>query len=183
MLRSKLVDYQIKRKIIITKEDIKSYYESHIDQYQGIKQYHLKNILMKPSLLATADESLEVKKKMEKILEKLQAGHSFENMASAYSEAQFADQGGDLGTFDFDDLSPQIQQALKGLKEKEFTSVIDTDQGYQIFFIDDISMTKGKSLEEASPEIEKNLYYEITEKHFKSWLADLRSQSYVKVIK
>ena len=69
------------------------------------------------------------------------------------------------------------------MKAGEFTPVLDTEQGFQIFFIKEIVQTSGKPLEEVSPEIEKILFNEIIEKKFQSWLGDLRNQSVIKIIK
>ena len=38
ILRSKLVNREVKAKIVITKEDIKKYYESHREKYAGEKK-------------------------------------------------------------------------------------------------------------------------------------------------
>ena len=46
VLRTKLVNYQVKSNIVITEEEIQSYYDSHPEMYGGEARYHLKNILM-----------------------------------------------------------------------------------------------------------------------------------------
>jgi len=183
ILRTKLVNLKIKSKIVITEDDIKSYYENHQDKYGGKKKYHLRNIIMKVSPFAVEKEKLEIKTKMDAILDKLNGGQSFETLAMTYSESSLAAEGGDLGLFGLDELSLQLQDTIKEMKTGEFTPVLDTDQGYQIFFIQEIVNTPGKSLEEVSPEIEKILYNEILEKNFLSWLEDLRKQSVIKIIK
>jgi peptidyl-prolyl cis-trans isomerase SurA len=45
-------------------------------------------------------------------------------------------------------------------------------------------MTKGagKSLEEATPEIENKLYKDILDETFNKWLQELRSKSVIKII-
>jgi peptidyl-prolyl cis-trans isomerase SurA len=104
-------------------------------------------------------------------------------MAGEYSESPSAKDGGDLGLFKIDELSQQLQKIVKGMKAGEFTSVIDTEQGYQIFFVQDVIRSPGKSLEEASPEIQEKLYYEIVNKKYQTWLTELRKRSYIKIIR
>ncbi len=181
ILRSRLLNIEVKSKIIITKEDIKSYYEGHINDYKGEKKYHLRNIILNVSSYANEEEKLVVKKKMENIVSKLKAGESFEKTARNYSES-LADQGGDLGLFKLDELSPQIQKAIIGMKPGRFTSILDTDLGYQVLFVQEIVNTKGKTLEESSPEIKEKLYNEIVDKEFQSWLEKLRKRSHVDII-
>lgn len=182
-LRAKLVNIEIKSKIVITKEDIKSYYKDHIDKYIGEEKYHLRNIILKVRRLGGEAEKLGVKKKIDAILIKLKEGERFEVMAGKYSESPSAKDGGDLGLFKIDELSQQLQKIVKGMKAGEFTSVIDTEQGYQIFFVQDVIRSPGKSLEEASPEIQEKLYYEIVNKKYQTWLTELRKRSYIKIIR
>lgn len=182
ILRKRLVNLKVTSKIVITKEDIKSYYETHKDKYGGENKYHLRNIIMKVSTLVDEKEKLEVKARMDEVYAKLKAGQSFETMAMTYSES-LASEGGDLGLFGLDELSLQLQKAIKGMKAGGFTPVLYTDQGYQILFVQEIVNTPGKPLEEVSPEIERILFNDIVDNKFQSWLEDLRKQSHIKIIK
>ena len=183
ILRTKLINFNVRSKVVITKEDITSYYQNHPDKYGGKKKYHLYNIIIKISPFADEREKGKIKARMDEILTGLKAGKSFENMAETYSESSPDTGGGDLGLFRLDELSPQLQNAVKEMKAGEFTPVLDTDQGFQIFFVKEIVKTSGKPLEEVSPEIEKILFNEIVEKKFQSWLEELRNQSAIKLIK
>ena len=183
MLRSKLVNREIKSKIVITKEDLKSYYDSHSAKYGGEKKYHLQNIIIQVSPLADQAEKQQIKKKMEVVLEKLKDGEPFENMVVSYSESPLASKGGDLGFFSLDQLSPNLREAIKGLEAGELTPVLDTDQGYQIFLVQEVIQTPAKPLEEVAPEIENILFNEIVNTKFQSWLEELRKRSTIQIIK
>jgi peptidyl-prolyl cis-trans isomerase SurA len=182
ILRKRLVNIKVTSKIVITEEDIKSYYETHKDKYGGENKYHLRNIIMKVSSLVDEKEKLEIKARMDEVYAKLEAGQSFETMAMNYSES-LASEGGDLGLFGLSELSLQLQKAIKGMKAGEFTPVLYTDQGYQILFVQEVVNTSGKPLEEVSPEIERTLFDDIVDNNFQSWLEDLRKQSHIKIIK
>jgi peptidyl-prolyl cis-trans isomerase SurA len=183
ILRSKLLNIEVKSKIVITKKDVEAYYESHIDQYGGGKKYHLRNIIMRVSPYADENEKLLVFNKIKKVREKVEEGKPFKTMARTYSESPLAADDGDLGWFDLDEFSPQLKEAIKGLKSGEMTPVLDTDQGYQLFYVEEIVTTAGRTLEEAFPEIEKTLYREVSDNKFHAWLEDLRRQSHIKIIK
>lgn len=182
ILRTRLVNLKVKSKIVITKEDVKAYYEKHIEEYGGTQKYHLRNIIMKVPLFSGTEKKLEIKAKMDEILEKLKAGESFEVLATKFSESPAASDGGNLGEFEFDSLSPQLQKAIEKIKPGEFTPVLDTDQGYQIFFIEEILSAQGKTLEEVTPEIESKLLNESIDKKYRAWIGDLRKQSVIKII-
>ena len=183
ILRAKLVNFEIKSKVVITKEDIGSYYKSHSDKYGGIKKYRLSNIIMKAPSFASEKDRLAVLKKMEMVLTELKAGEPFDTIANIYSESSYVSNEGALGLFELKELSPRIQEAIKDMKAGEFTPVLDTDQGYQIFYIQEIINVPGKSLEEASPEIEDILYKDMVDKKFHSWIDELRKMSHIKITK
>ena len=183
ILRSKLVTYQVKSKIVITKEDIEACYKRDIEKYSGETKYHLSNIIMKVPPSASESEKLEVKKRMESILSRLNQGESFSDLANVYSDTSSAADGGYLGLFKIDALSPQLREAIEGMEAGEYTFVLDTDQGYQIFYISEIVKTPGKSCEEATPEIEKKLYDEVVNEKFAAWIEELRKKSHIKMIK
>lgn len=182
ILRTQLVNLNVKSKIVITKEDIKAYYEQHLDKYGGKQKYHLRNIIMKVPLYVDSDKKFEIKAKMDEISEKLNAGESFEVLAGKYSESPAVSDGGDLGLFEFDSLSPKLQKAIKEIKPGAFTPVLDTDQGYQIFFLEKIVTSSGKSLEAVEPEIEKILYDESVDRKYRAWIEGLRKQAAIKII-
>jgi len=181
MLRANLVNYRIKSKIVITDEDVKTYYNEHIKEYAGETKYHLRNIIMKISTYADDAEKMAVKAKMEMVLDKLKAGEAFVTMAAIYSESSLAQKGGDLGLFRLEDVSPQLQEALKDLGPGEYTPVLDTDQGYQLFYVQDIVQSEGKTLEAMHQEIENKLFNEIVEQKFQTWLEDLRAESHIRI--
>ena len=182
ILRTRLINFEVKSKIVITGEDIAAYYEKHQDTYGGKQKYHLRNILIRIPTFADENKKLEIRAKIDEILKKLKAGQSFETMARNYSDPSTAAEGGDLGLFELDSLSPQLQKTIKGMKPGEFTPVLETDQGYQIFFLQEILETPGKSFEDVSPEIGRILFGENADKKYQEWIEGLRKRSAIKII-
>jgi peptidyl-prolyl cis-trans isomerase SurA len=180
ILRAKLIDYKVKSNTIITKEDIQSYYDDHYDEYAGVAKYHLRNIIMKTGPFE--EENQRVLERMNDILTRLKSGESFSDLAVIYSESPIADSGGDIGLFKPEDLDSTIKKAVEKIKPGEFTDIIETDLGYQIFYLEDIVTTDGMSLEKASPAIEERLYKEELEKKFKKWIADLKEGAHIQII-
>lgn len=183
ILRSKILNMQIKSKVVITRDDIKAYYDSHPEIYEGEKKYHIRNIIMKVPVAADEAEKAYIKRKMESIIKKLEQGESFEKLAKMYSESPLASEGGDLGSFKLDELSDQLKQVISKLSPGEYTDVIDTEHGFQIFYLENIINSPGKTLDEATPEIEEKLYLEIVEQKYRAWLDELRQRSYIKIIR
>ncbi len=183
ILRSKLVSVEVRSKIVITNDDIKAYMDKNPDKSGSEKKYHLRNILKKPLSFGSEIEKNALRYEMQDILLKLKKGESFEALAKKYSDAPTAAEGGELGTFELDKLAPQIRDAVKDLKAGQYTDVMETEQGYQIFFVQEIISSKAKSVDEVRAQVEDKLYKEIVEQKFRAWLENLRKQATIKIIK
>jgi len=184
LLRTRLVNLEVRSKIIITEEDINSYYKKNYDKYKGERKYHLRNIVMRIPRFAGDADKKKVFERMEELLEQLDEGESFADLARAHSEALVAaSEGGDLGMFKIETLSPQLQDAIKELQPGEYTSILETDQGYQIFFIQNILETPVKLLKEVLPEIQEQLFNKIINEKYRTWLEELRKKSHIKIIR
>jgi peptidyl-prolyl cis-trans isomerase SurA len=182
MLRTRLVNREVKSKIVVTDKDIKSYYNAHKDQYAGSTKYDLSHILLRVSPEANQAERERVKDQINLLRERLQAGEPFDKLAGLFSEAPTASRGGRLGVFGTNLLTEEINQALKGLNAKQYSQVVETDQGYQIFYVENIISAGGKTLEQATPEIQEKLYAEVVDRKFKTWIEDLRKRSHIQIL-
>jgi peptidyl-prolyl cis-trans isomerase SurA len=181
-MRARLLNTAVRSKIVITKEDVAAYYANNIETYQGEVSYHLRNIIMRVPTDADKDEKQTVLEKMEKVQGALEQGTSFESLSRQYSESSLAERGGDLGVLAYKNFSSQLKEALDGLSIGEYTAILDTDQGYQIFYIENILKENETPLEDVYLEIEETLFKELSEKAFKEWLEALREASHIKII-
>jgi peptidyl-prolyl cis-trans isomerase SurA len=188
LLRTKLVNLQVKSKIVITDEDVKAYYEKNQRQYAGQTKYHLRRILVK----GTNSEDIgsgqgiqdqkSARDRIERILERLKAGDSFAQLATAYSDDRSAGEGGDIGVFETRLLASNIQSILAGLEKGQYSPVIETEQGYQILFVEDVIRSEGKPLAAVKTEIQDKLFAEIVDQKFQNWLKTLRDQAHIQIL-
>jgi peptidyl-prolyl cis-trans isomerase SurA len=183
ILRGRLVNREVKSKIVITDEDIQACYIENKDQYCGEKKYHIRHILMKVPSFANDDEKAAVRRRMEAVMERLDAGESFADLASTYTESPLRDEGGDLGAFELKGLSPPIRKAVENLQAGAHSGIVDTDQGLQIFYLEEVIEQPDQPIEEVRAEIETRLYNQIVDEKFESWLAELRRKSHIRIIR
>jgi peptidyl-prolyl cis-trans isomerase SurA len=180
LLRTKLVNIEVKSKIVVTEADIKAYYEAHEERYAGEPEFHLRNIML---TIADAQSAPAVRRRMEGIVAEIEAGLPFAEAARRYSESVLAQDGGDLGNISLSTLSEEIRSALDGLAAGDFTDILVTDQGLQLFYVESLLPAAGRSLAEASAEIEDTLFKQIVDEKFNTWLEQLRSQAHIKMTK
>lgn len=182
MHRNQLVNQKIKSKIIITESDVTAYYKDHPEIYATQKKYLIRNIIMPLGLDMDATAKQAIRAKMENIHKQLSEGAAFEKMAREYSEAMNAADGGKLGLFALDELAENIKAAVSPLQPGAFSPIIETDQGFQIFYVEDIQESGGKELSEVADEIRQTLYEDAVNKKFQSWIETLRKDAHIKII-
>ena len=182
LLRTKLVNLEVKSKIVITDEDVNAYYKANIDRYMGKTKYRLGHLLLKVPDLASEMERAAVMQRAKALHKRLLAGESFSKLAKTFSEASTAVKGGELGVFEISLLTKQVQQAIHGLDAGQFTPVVETDQGYQIFIVQDVISAGGTTLEEANQEIVEKLYAEDVDRKYKAWLKTMREKAHVQIL-
>ena len=170
ILQPKLINRVIKANVVITDEEIKKYYDEHEAQYAGSKKYYLRNVL------GAGQEEIEKAKQF------LDLGQDFKEVAKLYSMAQNASSGGDLGAFELDVFAENIRENILLLEENQYTDVILTDGGFQIFFLEKIELSVGKTLKQANDEIVNKLFAAKAEKKYIEWFKVLKERSHLKVI-
>lgn len=119
----------------IKDDEIKKYYKNEV--YGQVSASH---ILIMPSVSedATTDETETAEEEAlnlaKKIIKKLKNGEKFEDLAKEYSDDDSnAENGGDLGYFDYDDMFDEFSDALKELDIDEYTvEPVKTSYGYHI---------------------------------------------------
>ena len=183
LLRGKLVNLEVKSKIVITSAEIEKYYNEHLEKYAGETKYHLWNIFIRFSPMT--DESLKqiAFGKMETVLSQLKQGQSFESLAAKAPDSPQSPQGTDLGLYRLDELSPQLRNVVKDMKAGGYSSIIETDSGYQIIYVQKVLVTAPKTFSEVESEIESVLYNEAIDNRYNTWLSSLRERSHIKIIK
>ncbi|KPA09603.1 PpiC-type peptidyl-prolyl cis-trans isomerase [Candidatus Magnetomorum sp. HK-1] len=174
-LQSRLLGIMVQSKVVITDDDVKAYFDSHPEKYQSKTTYHLRTII-KRAVSEIAQENMKT------ALKQFEKGIPFADLAKQYAEPAFAETGGLLGSYTLDQLSLQIQEAIKDLQKGECSPILTTTQGLQILYVENITQEGGKTLEEASENIRTLLYQEKMEQRYHAWIADLKEKSYIKLI-
>ncbi len=132
----KLMEDQFNSKVVKpTDEQVKTYYDQNIQQFQEPEKIHTKHILIRPEDSNDPNQAkakAKAKAKAEDILKKLKAGADFNDMAKQYSACPSSKQGGDLGTQPKGTFVPEFEKAAYALKPGQMTDVVETQFGFHI---------------------------------------------------
>ena len=183
MLRARLVNVAVRSKIVITREDARAYFDSHPEEFQGERKMHLWHIMTNTPKFAFESEIKAGREQMEKVQTRLGAGESFTVIAREISAAKGPLVANDIGLFRFGVLSPELQAAVGDLKEGEYTGLLETANGFQIFYVHKIEAGAGKQFDEVLADIQQKMFNELVDKRFEKWLDDLRKNSHIQIIR
>src|SRR5689334_615982 len=96
-----LIVSEVCRKLAITKEEMRKFYDEHKSELDQPEQVHLSEILVSTEKRTEgSDEAAQLqaaKAKAESLLEQIKGGAKFEDLAKKDSDGPSAAQGGDLG--------------------------------------------------------------------------------------
>ncbi len=183
LLRTNLVNREVKSKIVITNEEIEEYYNAHRDKYAGETKYHIWNIAIRFASYADEVKKQSARQKMEAILEQLQQGRTFESLAKETPIAPGMPEGADLGLYELGELSPDLQDVVGNMKAGQYSPILTSASGYQIIYIEETLTTDPKAMADAKTEIQDILFNEAVNNRYKNWLSELRKRSHIKIIK
>lgn len=141
----KLLNREVVAKISISDQDIADFYNKNRSQFDVAEpQYHIAEIVITPHPDPTihnrknskAMNDADAGRKAAMLIQKLDAGADFTELAMDYSEDSSASTGGDIGFIPESSLNrsdPALKKAVLSLKPGQFTQPIHTkDGGYTI---------------------------------------------------
>jgi peptidyl-prolyl cis-trans isomerase SurA len=180
--RTKLVNREVRSKVVISQEEIKNYYEKNKSKYGGGTQYYLWNLFVKlPPHAAEADRKAAQALLQEALVE-IKQGRPFEELVRRNAEGTQGLQGTELGLFRIEELTPQLRDVIRNLKTGHVSPIVESDFGYQLLYVQNIKETAGKPMAQVEAEIQETLFLEYVDRRFNVWLADLRKRSHIKIM-
>jgi peptidyl-prolyl cis-trans isomerase SurA len=180
--RTKLVNREVRSRVVITQDEIKRYYEKNRQKYGGGTQYYLWNLFVKLPPNAGTGIRNEARERLARAEAELTAGRAFEDLARAHASGEQGIEGADLGWFRLDELTPQLREAVQPLKAGQRSPTVETDFGFQIVYIQRIQAAAGKPLPQVEAEIQDILFREVVDSRFSTWISELRKRSHIKIV-
>lgn len=100
--------------------------------------FNVSHILIGLSSSATSDEVRAAERRVEELLERIEAGESFAQLAVTYSEAQTALEGGALGWRKGAELPTLFANVVAGMQPGEHSEPIKNGSGFHIVRLNDM---------------------------------------------
>ncbi|MBN1592278.1 MAG: peptidyl-prolyl cis-trans isomerase [Candidatus Coatesbacteria bacterium] len=165
LIRSKLIEANVTKKVEVTQAEIENYYQEHGEDFEEPEKVKARQILVKNG---------ETAKQIHRFLTRRK--RSFESLATEYSVAPEAARSGDLGWVKRGDLPPEIETPIFSLEEGKFSDVVETSFGFHIFKVEKVQEARMPPLEEVIDRVKTEAFDQKAEERLDEWLKELRKK-------
>jgi len=173
---SKLVNMQIRNKIVVSDADIKEFIAENKEVLENTESYKISQILLKKQ--KGADNS-RIEERAAELLKKLELGESFSDLAKQYSEDSTASAGGDLGVLKKSQLDKSFIDVLSGMQPGDVSKPFWTGSGLHIIKLETRLAARNK--DEIWEEAGNMLRNELFTGRYNAWIKSLREKSFIEV--
>ena len=180
LLTQEVIRRDVGGRITIGHDEVLAYYNAHEKDFVKPEEVVLSEIFLNTQNFGP-QEIEAVRARAEDLHNRVLKGEDFTQLATRYSEGSTAKQGGDLGTFERGQLSPQLEDVVFKLSKGQVTGVIQTKTGFEILKVDDHFQAGQQPVNKVEDEIMNKIYMTRVQPAMRQFLAQLREESYVMV--
>lgn len=180
--RMRLINLEVKSKIIIREERILEYYETHKSEFSREERVKLAAIFLKGDGSTAPLQDMRLKDQVDRVLKRLQVGEDFGALARELSQGPGAKEGGELGYFNPQQLDPELTKAIASLPIGGISDPVFRPQGVQILKVVAKEAGGAMPFEQVKDAIHDVLYREEINRSYTHWIKDLREKAFTKII-
>ncbi len=177
----KLIDQQVVSGISVSEGKIKSYYDSHPDEFKLPEQVRASHILIKVDPKADEKTKAEARKKIEDIQTKIKNGEDFAKLATENSDCPSSAKGGDLGFFSRGQMVKPFEEVAFSLKPGEVSDIVETQFGYHLIKLVEKKPAGTRSFDEAKESLQNKLKQEDINKAVESYIESLKQKGKIEI--
>ena len=179
--RLKLVQSNVKLNLKVSEKELEEFYRANIGRYQSNLTYRPGHILFLIPKDANPEGIREIRKKGERVLEKIRAGGDFGEMALLYSQDLSSKDRGDLGYFKKGELLPAFEKEALRLRVGEVGGIVRTEHGFHIIKLLDRKGGEPKSFEEVKQQVEADHRAMAMEKAYREFISTLKAKAVIEI--
>jgi peptidyl-prolyl cis-trans isomerase D len=145
-------------KVTFDNDELEKYYRRHLDQFEILEKVKASHILVKVD--PDADEETREERRLfaEGILEEIQQGQDFAELARTKSDdTTSAVKGGSLGYFSRGSMVQAFEDAAFSMKPGDISELVETPFGYHIIKVEEYTEPGIRSLDDALEEVKEGL--------------------------
>jgi peptidyl-prolyl cis-trans isomerase SurA len=179
-LTQQILQREVYPKIIITTEDIRTFYDENAEQFDRPEGVRLREIVILTEG-KTPEEIEAAEKKIEETLARVRGGEDFPEVASEVSEVPTAGNGGDLGFLEQGSLQTDYKDAAASLERRQISDVIRQSDALVILKVEDKHDGGILPFELAQQDIQDLIWRNRISPRIRAYLDRLRLEGFIDV--
>jgi len=179
--RQRLINLSVKVEVKPGEKELREFYQKNIGRYRTNETYRPGQILFVIPKEATPEEIREIRKKCQKVLERIKKGEDFGEMAVLYSEDTSNKDHGDLGYVKKGELIPVFERETLRLKVGEVSGILRTEFGFHIIKLLDRRGMDPLPFDQVIEKVKADYYDGEMERAFKQYLSTLKEKSVIEI--
>ena len=141
LYQNKLVNRDVRSKIVITEEAILDYYDTHYTRTTNQGSYYLLQIGIgwgetegdDTDQAVLEERKNSARQRAERVHKLAVNGSDFKGLAEKFSDLPSASDGGDIGAFEEDEMASYMSHAVTSLDPGGISEIVETPVGFQFF--------------------------------------------------
>ncbi len=129
MIISRVRQYRVAERIQVTDQEVQNFLNSDLGKMQLAEEFELANIMIPLPDAATSEELAQAEETVTTIVEQLEQGGDFSQLAMAYSASENALEGGDMGWRNAAQMPPPFDRMLSTMQVGQITPPTRTAGG------------------------------------------------------
>jgi peptidyl-prolyl cis-trans isomerase SurA len=170
MLRHRLLSLMVRRKVVVTDQEIQKYYEEHSKDYAQDKKVHLELLL-----LPVTENAVAIRKDL------MDQKITFDQAIELYASKQAVSMCGDMGELDWNELSPDWKASLENLKAGDISTPFPLSGHNALLKLVRATSSEVQPLSEVRDEIYEHLSRPKFEKLYADYLTKLRNKAIIDI--
>jgi peptidyl-prolyl cis-trans isomerase SurA len=174
-----LIMAKVQNRVKVSDDDVRGYYNSHLQEFAGEEQVKLRLILLTVAPGSAAQEEARVKATGEVLLARLAAGEDFADLARQVSQGPGASSGGDLGWVKKGTMPLDLERVAFLLTPGQNSGLVRAKTGWIILKAEDRRTGKTPPLEEVKDRIREKLGNQQAEVYRKQYIEELKREAVI----
>ena len=138
MIASRTMRASVERRVYVSLQEVQNLIRIIEQQGQSDEEYDIGHILIEIPDGATADDIKEQKNRADRVIEMLNEGREFKQIAIASSGGAKALEGGQLGWMNINEMPTLFAEAVKGQKKGDIIGPLRSGAGFHIVKLQDV---------------------------------------------
>ncbi|MEF8823410.1 MAG: SurA N-terminal domain-containing protein [Desulfohalobiaceae bacterium] len=168
---NRLLSSMVRQKVVLTEEEVRSYYKEHKDDFLPPSEVELSLILMRD------------RQELKALRAKIRQGEmAFSQAARRHSVGPNAGEGGNMGAVAFDDLNKQLRDIVRDLEPEQVSRVFPFRNAYALMRLETMQSSRGENaFSRVRDEVRQEAYSRKVRQRFEEYVDKLSSKAVIDI--